>query len=62
MMAYLRRLVSGRGYEYSAVPEPDSPVRRYGRGPWGERRRRPVVLVLGAVVSFTILYFVFSHR
>lgn len=61
-MAYLRKLIPGRGYEYSAVPEPDSPVRARGRGAWGDRRRKPVVLVLGAFLALTITYLVFAHK
>ncbi|KFH44539.1 3-phytase A-like protein [Hapsidospora chrysogenum ATCC 11550] len=56
MMAYLRKMISGGSYGYSAIPEPDSPLPEHRRAPWGGRLRRPVILALTATCVVVLLH------
>lgn len=62
MMAYLRKMVSGSDYRYSAISEPDSPVREHGGAPWRGRRRKPLVLAFAATFIIVLLFVSMSNR
>jgi hypothetical protein len=67
LVSNLRGRLSGRSPQYSAIPSQEadgdeslqsSQQRRRSRGPWGERRRCPLVLVVAFALIFALLIFV----
>lgn len=66
LVSNLRGRLSGRSPQYSAIPSQEtdgdeslqsSQQRRRSGGPWGERRRCPLVLVVAFALIFALLIF-----